>query len=662
MLFLFITTIVMLLFHLIYNPPLHTSDINGDEIKLYWFIPDGVRAEPNLFNIYEWAERGELPNIKRMMDGGAYGYMIPVFPSHTPVNFATLLTGSYPKTHGIADGPMHVEGRPLDRVAVGGFSSVARKVPAIWTTLEENGRDVLILSTPGSTPPEINDGIVIRGRWGGWGADFHAINFESNDDGVQRKKQGRGSRLFYFGPQLTNYIEPETAEGWENVPESFTPPLEASMTAWGATVFAYIYDSSDDDDDNYDGIVFSKDKKKLLGNLKEGEWSNWNDITLQWQGMGIESHVIFNVIILDSDGFFRIRMFFNNINQFITQPPSVADDLTNNVGPMVDFVDNFPPQLIYYDEDKKTFLNEMDMSFEWHKNVIPFIMDNYEIDAVRHDIYSPNQMLTSRWWLGYADPSSDRYYDITELEREKVWEEIKNMYKHLDDMIGEILDNTDDNTIVVFSSDHGAGVLNKWVRVNNLLAKHGLLNFTINSETGEPIIDWNNSRAIYLKMDNVYIHPEGLGGNWTRGSGPEYENLRDRVIDILLNLTDSDGKRPVVSVTKWEDVEEFLDLPIDRVGDLIIANELGYGWNEEMTEDLDIFSIPLKSGYKQAIHPEEEKAMWTPFIIMGPGIKKGYQIKEPLVLVDQYPTIMTLLGLEIPDFVEGSVIEDVLVS
>jgi len=634
---------------------------NHAEKKLYWFIPDGVRAEPDLFNIYEWANNGELPNIKYMMDNGAYGYMIPVFPSHTPVNFATLLTGTYPKTHKVADGPMHIEGRPLDKVAVGGFRSVARKVPAIWSTLEEKGKKVLVLSTPGSTPPEIEQGIVIRGRWGGWGADFHAVNFQSKKDGKQRIKQGRGSKLFYFGPELTQYIETVPTKNWENVPESYSQALETEMTTWDLTIYAYIYDSTDDNKVNYDRIIFSKDKKEILTDLKQGEWRNkWHETMLKWQGKDVKSNVIFNVIILDEDGFFRVRFFFNNINEFITQPSTVANDLTSNIGPMVDFVDNFPPQLIYYDEDKKTFLDEMKMSFDWHTKAIPFVLSEYQPDAIIHDIYSPNQMLTSRWWMGYIDPKSTRYNEVNEEEREKLWKEVKQMYKQLDNMIGEILENTDENTIVVLSSDHGASVLNKWVRVNNLLAKKELLKFKINKETGEPIIDWKNSKAIYLKMDNIYIHPDGLAGNWTRASGKEYDNLREQISKILLNLEDEDGKKPVATVTKWEDVEEFLDLPTDRVGDLIIANNVGYGWNEEMTEDLEIFSIPLKTGYKQAIHPEESKSMWTPFIVMGPGIKKNYSINLPGKFVDQYPTILKLMDVDIPEFVEGSIINDIM--
>src|SRR3989344_8394414 len=100
---------------------------NKTQLKLYWFIPDGVRAEPDLFNMFQWAKDGKLPNIKRLIENGSYGYSYPNFPSHTPTNFATLLTGAYPEVHGVNDGPGHTLGKPLDTVTVPGFRSVAKK-------------------------------------------------------------------------------------------------------------------------------------------------------------------------------------------------------------------------------------------------------------------------------------------------------------------------------------------------------------------------------------------------------------------------------------------------------------------------------------------------------------------------------------------------------
>lgn len=637
--------------------------VESQKPNLYWFIPDGMRADPDLFNIFEWAEQGELPNIKKMMDQGSYGYSIPTFPSHTPTNFATLLTGTYPKTNGVADGPMHVEGRPLNKVAVGGFSSVAKKIDPIWVTLEEQGKEVLLLAMPGSTPPELDKGITVRGRWGGWGADFHALNFESKLDLEQRKAQGRGNRLFFFGPELTQYIDNKEPTGWSLQPLSYSPAFEIKLSGWGSTVYGYVYDSTNDGHVNYNRVLFSPDKKNKIAVLKQGEWSNWTPLNLKWKEIDVDSHVTINVIKLDDDGFFRIRLFYNNLNKYNVEPSEVAGEIIENVGPMADFVDNFPPQLIYYPEDKTTFLQEMNMTFDWHTRSIPFIMSEYNPDVVIHDVYSPNQMLTSRWWMGYIDPESQRYDDVTEAERAELWAEVKDMYKELDNMIGEMLENTDENTIVVLSSDHGAVPLDKWVRVNNLFAENGWLKFTINPDTGEPIIDWENSQVIYLKMDNVYVHPDGLHGNWARASGEEYEELREEVRQALLALEDPDTNiKPVKAVVNWEDVREYLDLPEDRVGDLVIANEAGYGWNEEMTADHELFSTPLKSGYKQAIFSNETKGMWTPFIVMGPGIKQGHFIEDPMEMVDQYPTLMTALGYEIPEFVEGTLLEEVFVS
>ena len=209
--------------------------------------------------------------------------------------------------------------------------------------------------------------------------------------------------------------------------------------------------------------------------------------------------------------------FYNNLNKYITQPAYIAEELLNNIGPMVDFVDNFPPQLIYYPEDKQTFLDESNMSLIWHKNAASFILKNHNPDVFINDIYTPNQMLTSRWWMGYIDPNSARYNDISSEQREQLWKEVKDMYKKLDAIIGELLKNADENTYVILSSDHGAVPLNKWVRLNNLFAEKGWLKFTINTQTGEPIIDWNQSTVIYLKMAHIYIHPQWTGRELAEG-------------------------------------------------------------------------------------------------------------------------------------------------
>jgi predicted AlkP superfamily phosphohydrolase/phosphomutase len=641
--------------------------VKENEPKLYWFIPDGMRADPDVFQLFEWAKAGELPNIKKMMENGSYGYAIPNFPSHTPTNFATLLTGTYPEKNGVADGPMHTQGNPLSRVSVGGFNSAAKKVDPIWVTLErQHDKNVVLLSIPGSTPPELDKGISIRGRWSGWGADFHATNFSEKMGNELQVKQGRGARLFFFGPHLSKFDAAKEVSLWPKAVVSHSPVKRAQLTQYGTSVYADIYDSTDNQKTDYDRIAFSFDKETVVSDLKEGEWSEWIPITLNWtvqdQPVPVDTSFKIKVIKLDEDGFYRVRFFYNNLNKHLVKPSHIAQEIIDAVGPMVDFVDNFPAQLIYYDEDKATFLEEANMSLDWHRAAARFVIDQYNPEIFINDIYTPNQMLTSRWWMGYIDPKSTRYNDVSEEERKKLWSEVKAMYKKLDAIIGEMMKKADDRTYIILSSDHGAIPLDRYVRLNNYFAQKGWLKFTIDPQTGEPIIDWKNSKVIYLKMAHVYIHPGGLDGNWSRASGPEYEKLREEVKNALLELKDPQtGIKPVVAVHKWEEVPKALNLPVDRVGDLVIANKAGYGWYEEMTQDsTQIFEVPLISGYKQAVLAQEEKGMWTPFVVMGPGVKKGYQIKEPISLVHQVPTVMRLLGKTVKTPLDGKILDEIL--
>lgn len=627
-------------------------------LKLYWFIPDGMRADPGLFTVFQWAKEGKFPNIKKLIEQGSYGYSYPNFPSHTPTNFATLLTGTYPEVHGVNDGPMHAIGYSLDKVAVPGFRSVAKKVAPIWKTLEEAGLKVELISIPGSTPPEINKGVVLRGRWGGWGADFAALNFETKGNLEQRIKQGRAARLFYFGPQLTQYADAVSAQGWESSPVSFSAPKEVSMEGWGAFVYGYLIDSTDNGAVDYDSVALSLDKKTYFATLRQGEWSDWTPITLQWktetQTIDVSTHMKVAVIKVGPDDFFRIRIFYDNLNKYVTFPDAAANLITQLTGPMIDFVDNYPAQLVYYPEDKKIFIDEANMSLEWHKKAVGASVKQFSPDIIIHDIYTPNQMLTSRWWMGSIDPNSSRYEKTLPEDRQALWNEVLDMYQKLDDIIGEIISTADKNTFIVLSSDHGAVPLGRSVNLNNLFAKKGWLTFSLDSKTGEPIIDWKKTRVIYLKMAHVYINPDGLAGNYTRVAGPAYESLRREVVQALQSLQDENGTKPVVDIVPWEKAKEYMRLDPERVGDLVIANAPGFGWNEEMTNDLEVFSEPIVSGYKQAIKAQDVPGMWTPFVIVGPGVKKdNFLGEQPFSLIDQYPTIMKALGIAVPSFVQG---------
>ncbi len=657
------------------------TESRAKTLKLYWFIPDGLRAEPYTFKLFEWAKQGKLPNILKLMKRGAWGYSRPTFPSHTPTNFATLLTGSSPLVHGVADGPMRLESYPLNIVSLNGFSSVAKKVPPIWYSLEQNNITSTLISMPGSTPPEIYLGNIIKGRWGGWGFEFPSINFHSSFDKKLRQSMGVDAHLFNLRSPLTKFTKPYKPRDWKiNLPRSYSPIQEINLQNWGANFFALLIDDKNDGITSYTKVLFSQNKKTISTTLTKGQWSSWLPITLNYEikndyslykpkktswerGMSetaINTFVKIKVLKLKDKRSFRFRFRYDDLNISLVKPLQLHSTIQSKVGHMVDFVDNFPPQLIYFKEDKATFLEEAKMSLDWHKKMAKFSVNYLNTDVIIHNIYTPNQMLTSRWWMSYLDPSGSLYNKISKRKRDQLWNEVLAMYQGVDAILEEVLQNAGDNTYIVFSSDHGVIPLKSEVHLNNFFAKKGWLKFKYDKVRRFYSVDYKNTKVIYLKMNHIYINPQGLDGPYKRASGAEYKKLRQKVKIALLELTNSKNKKPAEQVLLREE-SKFLDLPEDRVGDLIVVNKPGFGWTESVSKDLKIFSNSLKGGYKQALNPNHP-GLLTPFIISGPGVKKNFKLKKIVKHINQYPTIMTLLKQPIPDFVQGKVLKEIFIK
>lgn len=627
------------------------------KIKVYWFIPDGLRADRGQFNIFEWANNGELPNLRLLMARGSYGYSRPVFPGHTPTNFATLLTGVNPDKHGIADGAMRTFGYPLSMVSKGGFSSLAKLVAPIWTELEDKSYIVSLQSVPGSTPPEIFKGNVIKGRWGGWGVEFPSMVVEPEQkDEKLYKSLGHNRLVFASGPELMTFAHEKKTNFYE-------------FKTWGQRFNIQVLK---------DAVTLSVNGSEYL--LKEGQWSNWfmlpltyelkNDYQIhspkktdwenQLSSVEVNVHAKVKLIAL-SDGKFRLRILFDSLNEYLTYPAVLADDMTKKLGPMVDFVDNYPPQLIYHKNDKQTFLEESKLSWDWHQRVVAYLMKDLKSDFIIHSVYNPNQMLTSRWWLPYIDNDGHLSQTISAEEKKLLWTEVKEMYREMDRVLGEVMKNADENTYIILSSDHGAIPLNNEVRLNNFFAKKGWLKFHYSERTKSYEIDWKETQVVFLQMNNIYINPRGLGDPYNPVHTKESKKLKEEVIKAINELRDDKtGKRILAGVWRREDVAE-IHMPKERVGDLVISPLPGFSWVEDVSEDGEIVTGSLKGGYKQALNPEHIEGLLTPFVIAGPGIKTNFKIERVLQHVDQYATIAKITKINHPTkpVLDGKVINEI---
>ena len=109
-------------------------------------------------------------------------------------------------------------------------------------------------------------------------------------------------------------------------------------------------------------------------------------------------------------------------------------------------------------------------------------------------VYGATDQVQHHFWH-FMDESHDKY-DAAGARQFR--HAIRDTYKHVDDQLGQLLSDCDENTIVIVMSDHGFGPMtNVRLRLNQVLSDAGLLNF----ETATPAGRWKQLAGRWL--DNV---------------------------------------------------------------------------------------------------------------------------------------------------------------
>jgi predicted AlkP superfamily phosphohydrolase/phosphomutase len=100
-------------------------------------------------------ERGELPNLRRLIESGVSAPLRSELPLISPAIWTTVATGVSRDEHGI---------RKFARPGVGLLSSRDRRVPALWTLASRHGLRSAVVGWWGTYPAEAIDGAVISER------------------------------------------------------------------------------------------------------------------------------------------------------------------------------------------------------------------------------------------------------------------------------------------------------------------------------------------------------------------------------------------------------------------------------------------------------------------------------------------------------------------
>lgn len=267
-----------------------------------------------------------------------------------------------------------------------------------------------------------------------------------------------------------------------------------------------------------------------------------------------------------------------------------------------------------------------------------FIFVEMGIDRIHHGFW------------GYMDEHHPRYEPGGPYENA-----IRDYTLHVDELVGHLLRQLDDDTVVMVVSDHGAKSMDGGICVNEWLRREGYL-VLLDEPRGENIVpfekadvDWSKTRAWGAGgyYGRIFLNVEGRE---PQGIIPQsaYERERDELAARLAAIPAPDGT-PIDTVTyKPEQIYRTVRrIPPDLItyfGNLRWRSVGSFGHGGIYTFENDI-------GPDDANHAPNGM-----FIYYDPRVNHGGRRLHDLHLMDIAPTVLDVMGLPVPADMQGKAI------
>jgi predicted AlkP superfamily phosphohydrolase/phosphomutase len=599
---------------------------------------------PKLVEIF--AEDGTCPNFRKVMESGGFSRSISAIPAQTPENWTTIATGARPGTHGIAVWGTHRYGDPVtERHGPEAMSSNLCRAEYLWEAAARQGLGSVLQYFVGYPPTTER---TIHVDWIGWHPGEYYFEFSPSAVYVQDGKERAGG-----GDVIP--VKFSEAGSWENLPRSYSTPLEAKLNLSsnnGDRGFMYHMILIDPDDAGYQlcAISRSRDFSDALCNLREGDWSDWVEEKLEG-GKG-RINVRFKLMELSGDGnVFRLYRSQAYPASGFTYPPEAGEELIDRFGPYINegAAGMFFKGLV----DREVFADEYSYQTKWIYRSSTYLMEKHDASVYFLHWHLPDFL--GHQVLGDLDPSGGDYH---REKADEAWEVMRLGYGIADSMVGDFLSRADDETYLFVISDHGSATNRKTYPIVEDLAERGLIE--IEDRGGAREIDWDRSK-IFIDLTNIYVN---LEGRYSGGvvSESEYEDVREDVIDVLRSCRDQDGEYVISFALKREDAP-VVGLWGPGVGDVVFTYSPGFTWGNRLTGEKA--SVPTGGANHGPQIPTAETGFssnYATFMLVGGKAKRGYRRPEeslgPVQLVDIAPTISHILGIDPPRHSQGAVLHD----
>ena len=349
-----------------------------------------------------------------------------------------------------------------------------------------------------------------------------------------------------------------------------------------------------------------------------------------------------------------------NSNSYV-YPPEIKEEVDKASG-------GYMPELpLDYDKliahDRKEAYDTIQRFAQKTADLALYLMKNHEWDVFDVTFTSTDRLQHFYW---HDEPSLREHY---------IW------LDHIIEKLANLASDEAANIIIV--SDHGFAPIRRSAHINTILANEGFIQIRSSELTGilnrlGVTSESLSSLLRYSKLRELAIEllPENLkqtipsknskaaigrpvaklfsaaGIFIERDLCRDYEAVRNHIIDRLLSLKD-DNKNVIAGVYKREDV---LWGPFtSRAPDLFAVPDEGYYLSTHIKNR--VFGAPMQSG--SGIPRTGGHRMQGIFAAYGPDIREEYTLNRDIRTWDIAPTILGLLELPIPGFMDGNIIESI---
>jgi predicted AlkP superfamily phosphohydrolase/phosphomutase len=381
-------------------------------------------------------------------------------------------------------------------------------------------------------------------------------------------------------------------------------------------------------------------------------------------------------------------------------PPELREELVKHLGGIQ--LDLRFLGAMSTDERRNQVLAEMEqMDNQWTKAAL-YLLENHPQDVMMFVFMSIDTVQHYFW------QHMDKGHFLHDLKlAPKFGDAVRKVYERLDAAAGQIIDRLPPETTLFVVSDHGGGpVVDRTIFLNRYLAQLGLLHYdekttsgirrlgkkllrvsfsalrsTLTSRQKSRLamlfpkirqksemayssftsIDWSRTKAycseVLASPPSIWINLKGVKPQGIVDPG-DYDALVASIIEKLAELKDPRSGKPVINRVYRRN--EIFHGPFSREGaDLVLD-----WWSEDSLFSSQP-SFPEDTGKPALIireHRPSETSEWGGthrlygiVIAGGPAFKSGAEIANAR-LIDIAPTLLHLLGVAVPEDMDGKVL------